>query len=235
MFPRLFWSQLFRPRYHIPPKQRRAGHGCLDGLSGGDNRLGPIKVRCTFQAWKVRLYHPRLKVISTLSIFIYLSLLEIKTAMLDLGTHLWGSSCIWSYFSFQNKHQKAISTVGERAANGSGARTASTSLPRSTDVVTNDKFIFLQSLYICKTAEVHQDVKCFRWPPRLPWKITRWKLRSSGGRSRQGACSGQASRLQQLAEGLPPGGSDADNCSKCVSTEGAGIMLSLHYLRWSVC
>ena len=156
--------------------------------------------------------------------------------MLDLGTHLWGSSCIWSYFSFQNKHQKAISTVGESTANSSGVRTASTSLPRSTDVVTNDKFIFLQSLCICKTAEVHQDVKCFRWPPRLPWKITRWKLLCSGDGA-AGALSRDrpAGRLRQPAEGLPLEPSNADNGSKRLSAEWAVIMLSLRYLGWSVC
>lgn len=177
------------------------GHSCLDGLSRSDNRLGPIKACCKFQVLKVCLDHGKLKVIWTLSIFICLYLLEFKTTRLDLGTHLWGSSCIWSYFSFQNKQQKAIPTVIGSTANSSGARAASTSLPRSTYVVTNDKFIFLQSLYICKTAEVHQDVKCFWWPPRLPWKITRWKLHSRGGRSSQGASQGQASRLQALAEG----------------------------------
>lgn len=49
----------------------------------------------------------------------------------------------------------------ERELRSTGAITAGTSLLRSTYVVTNDKFIFLQSLCICKTAEVHQDVKCF--------------------------------------------------------------------------
>lgn len=34
-------------------------------------------------------------------------------------------------------------------------------LHRSAYVVTNDTFIFLQRLCVCKTAEVHQDVKYF--------------------------------------------------------------------------
>lgn len=51
--------------------------------------------------------------------------------------------------------------------------------PKSAYVVTNDTFIFLQRLCICKTAEVHQDVKYFGWPPRLLWKITRWKYNYS--------------------------------------------------------
>ena len=177
------------------PKQSRIGHGCLDGLPRSDNRLGPIKFCCKFPLWKVCLYHYKLKMVLTVGIFIYLYLLAINTTRLELETHLWGASYIWSYFSFQNKQQKAISTERESTANNSGARAASTSLPRSTYVVTNDKFIFLQSLYICKTAEVHQDVKCFWWPPRLPWKITRWKLHSSGGWSNKGTFQGQASRL----------------------------------------
>lgn len=49
----------------------------------------------------------------------------------------------------------------ETGLSSTGAAATGTSLLRSTYVVTNDKFIFLQSLCICKTAEVHQDVKCF--------------------------------------------------------------------------
>lgn len=49
----------------------------------------------------------------------------------------------------------------ERGLRSTGAIATGTSLLKSTYVVTNDKFIFLQSLCICKTAEVHQDVKCF--------------------------------------------------------------------------
>lgn len=49
----------------------------------------------------------------------------------------------------------------EKGLSSTGAVATGTSLLRSTYVVTNDKFIFLQSLCICKTAEVHQDVKCF--------------------------------------------------------------------------
>jgi len=49
----------------------------------------------------------------------------------------------------------------ERGLSSTGAIATRTSLLRSTYVVTNDKFIFPQSLCICKTAEVHQDVKCF--------------------------------------------------------------------------
>lgn len=66
-------------------------------------------------------------------------------------------------------------TTGREASELHRSWVKSASLPRSTYVVTNDKFIFLQSLCICKTAEVHQDVKWFLWPPRLPWKGTRWK------------------------------------------------------------
>lgn len=46
----------------------------------------------------------------------------------------------------------------------------STSLPalhRSAYVVTNDTFIFLQSLCVCKTAEVHQDVKYSGWATQV--------------------------------------------------------------------
>lgn len=45
-----------------------------------------------------------------------------------------------------------------------------TSLPalhRSAYVVTNDTFIFLQSLCVCKTAEVHQDVKYSGWATQV--------------------------------------------------------------------
>lgn len=40
-------------------------------------------------------------------------------------------------------------------------------LHRSAYVVTNDTFIFLQSLCVCKTAEVHQDVKYFGWATQV--------------------------------------------------------------------
>lgn len=134
---------------------------------------------------------------------------------------------MWSYFSFQNKQQKAISSRRKSVANSSGARTASTSLPRSTYVVTNDKFIFLQSLYICKTAEVHQDVKCFWWPPRLPWKITRWKLYSSGRESSKGASQGQATGCSNKQGGLllPP--SNANNHPEYLSQKWVVITHSL--------
>lgn len=38
---------------------------------------------------------------------------------------------------------------------------------RSAYVVTNDTFIFLQRLCVCKTAEVHQDVKYFGWATQV--------------------------------------------------------------------
>lgn len=38
---------------------------------------------------------------------------------------------------------------------------------RSAYVVTNDTFIFLQSLCVCKTAEVHQDVKYSGWATQV--------------------------------------------------------------------
>lgn len=76
------------------PKQSRIGHGCLDGLSRSDNRLGPIKVCCRFQVLKVCLEHCKPEVVATLNNFIYLYPLEIKTTTLDLGTHLWESSYI---------------------------------------------------------------------------------------------------------------------------------------------
>lgn len=40
-------------------------------------------------------------------------------------------------------------------------------LHRSAYVVTNDTFIFLQRLCVCKTAEVHQDVKYFGWATQV--------------------------------------------------------------------
>lgn len=40
-------------------------------------------------------------------------------------------------------------------------------LCRSAYVVTNDTFIFLQRLCVCKTAEVHQDVKYFGWATQV--------------------------------------------------------------------
>lgn len=40
-------------------------------------------------------------------------------------------------------------------------------LYRSAYVVTNDTFIFLQRLCVCKTAEVHQDVKYFGWATQV--------------------------------------------------------------------
>lgn len=70
----------------------------------------------------------------------------------------------------------------QKQENGSwGQKTVPPPSPplKSAYVVTNDTFIFLQRLCICKTAEVHQDVKYFGWPPRLLWKITRWKYNCS--------------------------------------------------------
>lgn len=40
-------------------------------------------------------------------------------------------------------------------------------LRRSAYVVTNDTFIFLQRVCVCKTAEVHQDVKYFGWATQV--------------------------------------------------------------------
>lgn len=40
-------------------------------------------------------------------------------------------------------------------------------LHRSAYVVTNDTFIFLQRLCVCKTAEVHQDVKYLGWATQV--------------------------------------------------------------------
>lgn len=40
-------------------------------------------------------------------------------------------------------------------------------LHRSAYVVTNDTFIFLQRVCVCKTAEVHQDVKYFGWATQV--------------------------------------------------------------------
>ena len=87
MFVRLFLNQLFLPLYHVPQKQSRIGHGCIEGLPRSDNRLGTIKVCCKFQVLKVCLYQCKLKRTLTLPIFLYLYLLEINTTMLYLKTH----------------------------------------------------------------------------------------------------------------------------------------------------
>lgn len=69
------------------PKQSRTGHGCLDVLPRSDNRLGILKLCCTFQVLKVCPYQYKLQVIWALTIFAYLYLPEINTTVLNLRTH----------------------------------------------------------------------------------------------------------------------------------------------------
>lgn len=47
------------------------------------------------------------------------------------------------------------------------AHSLPSALHRSAYVVTNDTFIFLQRLCVCKTAEVHQDVKYLGWATQV--------------------------------------------------------------------
>lgn len=76
---------------------------------------------------------------------------------------------------------------------------------------------------------MHQDVKCFWGPPRLPWKITRWKLHSRGGEGSEGAFQGQATGSSNKQRGLPPHQSNANNRSKYLSPKRVVIA---HFLCW---
>jgi len=119
----------------------------------------------------------------TISIFSRVSPLRLFSEILCFRGHNFFNWKKWKGGKGRKKEEMERGREKEKGLSSTGAIATGTSLLRSTSVVTNDKFIFLQSLCICKTAEVHQDVKCFLWPPSLPWKITRWKHNFSTGQS----------------------------------------------------
>lgn len=96
----------------------------------------------------------------------------------------------------QSESSKDQRTEVHKPQCSSSSLLPSPSLSKSAYVVTNDTFIFLQRLCICKTAEVHQDVKYFGWPPRLLWKITRWKYNHRSSNVDRVSLSGQYNKTR---------------------------------------